>query len=521
MLNDDIDIGSNEDFLDWSRVREYLIKAGGGTLYPVSINEPTFSPQNNNELCSLLQKRALGRNRCVAIHQLHFREVTKNLRPTLFRCHAGFWNFAIPLHYEGTCLGAVMGCGILDQSRNTLDYKLLAQEIDLEYDELLAAIRKVPLLTKAKIKAFQSLLSLFLQDVLRAKILCNRADHTLQRFENAILKYNTIYKIYKVTRTTPDFTHLLAGLVTIIVDDTNSDAVLIYVLNERDELVLVGTSESDRTAIGERLYAGSVLNSILSDYDYSDIRGHTIPDVPTHSSQVQTDFSMYQDELMVPLISNLVVIGMISLKSIKPGHYDRNNRHFLTFIHVLSSQCAIAIENTLLRHQTELLILTDEMTGLYNFRYFSQKLVEEITRCTRYGHVLSLIMIDLDQFKLFNDSFGHPSGDVALKTFANILKSSIRDVDIAVRYGGEEFAVILPETDPREACLIIDRIRNKVANHDFCPSGHEREQGLTISAGVAAFPMDAQTADDLIGHADQALYLSKRQGRNRINCYSS
>jgi len=519
MSDEFFDISSNAEMIDWPRLRELILKTGCGTIYPVAFDSNEVFPENNNDLCQCIQESPLGLNRCQAIHQLHLKEIRENLRPSIFRCHAGFWNMAIPLHLDDICIGAVMGCGVLDQSRKSIDYTLLAQEISVDAELLLAAVRKVPLLNKAKIIAMQSLLYLFLQDLVTSRTINRQTQRKLHSFEKAILKYNTLYKIYKVTRKTPDLAHLLSGLIKIISDDTASDAVFIYLLDEQNELVLTGASEEFSGYIGEVVLDNAVLLSILLEYEYSKLTGHPLPVVKTKGARTVSDIGEYTSVLIVPLITNNAVIGVLMLKSNTEGVYDTLDKQFSTFINVISAQYATAIENTLLRRQTELLTLTDEMTDLYNFRYFSQKLTEEITRCARYGHMLSLIMVDLDMFKDFNDTFGHPAGDTALSILAIIMKNNIRDVDMAARYGGEEFAIILPETGPQEARNIIERIREKVANYDFVPKKHKKYRNLTISAGIASFPGDAQTKTDLIARADQALYFSKTMGRNRITSF--
>ncbi len=155
----------------------------------------------------------------------------------------------------------------------------------------------------------------------------------------------------------------------------------------------------------------------------------------------------------------------------------------------------------------------DGVTEIYNHRHFQERLDTEIERANRFGRHLSLIMLDLDYFKTFNDSWGHQEGDKALKWFAGVCRESIRNIDILARYGGEEFVVILPETGPAEALEVAERIRKTVEK----ASAHEfgKDRSLTVSAGVAAFPDHATEKHALILCADAALYSAKQQGRNR------
>jgi diguanylate cyclase (GGDEF)-like protein len=162
--------------------------------------------------------------------------------------------------------------------------------------------------------------------------------------------------------------------------------------------------------------------------------------------------------------------------------------------------------------------LTDEMTGLHNFRFFQNVMVREFERAKRYGEPLSLIFIDIDHFKKFNDSHGHAEGDQVLKSVAKAILSSIRWSDWACRYGGEEFVIVLPGTAKENAVPLAERIRRKLARLDATLL-KRIDTRITISAGVADFPQDAQRMEDLLHRADEALYLAKERGRNRIEIF--
>lgn len=160
--------------------------------------------------------------------------------------------------------------------------------------------------------------------------------------------------------------------------------------------------------------------------------------------------------------------------------------------------------------------ITDSLTGLYNRRYFFQRLLEEINRSERYHHPMSLIMADIDHFKKINDFYGHPYGDLVLREFSELFKNSGRAVDVAARYGGEEFVLILPETTSDDAKILAERIRFRIAEHPFPCSGGENKLKLTASFGLASYPTEAVTPEELIEKVDSALYRAKHQGRNRV-----
>ncbi len=167
--------------------------------------------------------------------------------------------------------------------------------------------------------------------------------------------------------------------------------------------------------------------------------------------------------------------------------------------------------------QVEELANTDPLTGLYNYRFFTQRLDKEIELSKRFNRPLSLIIIDIDHFKDFNDTFGHPSGDIALKEVTLIFKNNVRDKDVLCRYGGEEFLILLPSTGIEEAYRCAERIRMSVEQHGFSVPETSNPVNITISGGVACYPIDADSGEQLLRIADEVLYTAKHKGRNKIH----
>jgi diguanylate cyclase (GGDEF)-like protein len=162
----------------------------------------------------------------------------------------------------------------------------------------------------------------------------------------------------------------------------------------------------------------------------------------------------------------------------------------------------------------ERLAVTDGLTGLFNHRRFQEQLHSELLRCERHKRPLAVLMLDVDFFKKVNDSMGHPAGDELLRRLADVLGEDLRQTDLISRYGGEEFAVLLPETTKAEAMQVAERMREAV---ELRINEHQAwTQRITISIGVATFPEDGATAEAVLHAADQALYVAKRQGRNRV-----
>ncbi len=168
---------------------------------------------------------------------------------------------------------------------------------------------------------------------------------------------------------------------------------------------------------------------------------------------------------------------------------------------------------------TERSSVQDELTGLFNYRYFNHTLEREFRRTARYGGVMSIAIFDIDNFKLYNDQNGHVAGNTVLYKIARIMKSKVRDVDTLARYGGEEFAAILPETTKQGAMMVAERIRHAIEAASF-PFANRMPGGkLTVSGGVATSPFDGKTATILLENADRALYLAKGEGKNCVKTF--
>ncbi|OIP36557.1 MAG: hypothetical protein AUK27_01110 [Deltaproteobacteria bacterium CG2_30_66_27] len=181
----------------------------------------------------------------------------------------------------------------------------------------------------------------------------------------------------------------------------------------------------------------------------------------------------------------------------------------------LVSEAGLALEVVSLYDNMKIMAVTDGLTGLFNHREFYQSLRRELDRARRYRHSLSLLMIDVDDFKQFNDRFGHPAGDVALRTISGLLRTCARTTDIVSRYGGEEFAVILPESTPGGSLMVAERIKLEVAGHNFIPNASDPVH-LTVSIGIYNSESGDVSEDQIVSLADEASYSAKKSGKNRV-----
>ena len=191
----------------------------------------------------------------------------------------------------------------------------------------------------------------------------------------------------------------------------------------------------------------------------------------------------------------------------------------LDILSILVNMAVITYKNVRHLKSIEELSYTDSITSLYNYRYFYKRLTEEVFRAKRFGRKLALVIFDIDDFKIYNDTFGHQAGDQLLKQLGELLSRTVRSIDVVSRYGGEEFCVIMPESDQEECLKFLERLRKNIMNYPFKDEHSQEEHNITISLGGAIYPHDARSVDRLIYCADMALLKAKNTGKNRSVIY--
>ena len=227
------------------------------------------------------------------------------------------------------------------------------------------------------------------------------------------------------------------------------------------------------------------------------------------SRKVKIDKIDGKSYIVVPLIAENTVLGSIILCGEVEFAEDEKR-----FAGIISSHTAMALSNVLTFHKVKEKSITDDLTGLYNRRFFTDCFKKELERARQEKKHLSLLWLDLDDFKKHNDTYGHLMGDKALVTFAGVLKRSTRQDDICFRYGGEEFAIILKGVDKKLASKIAERIRE--ATPVSTEDQKDNIPGLTVSIGIAIFPDEGESERELIKKADDRLYKAKMKGKNRV-----
>lgn len=341
-------------------------------------------------------------------------------------------------------------------------------------------------------------------------IAVSNLDFHLMDIEQAHKKVAALYRITSIVQRTVNEREVLEEILDGITRELNFDNVSLLLLDEyTNELRITAfrghLDASIKVPVGKGITGSAVQSRELIYVD-------NVKNDPRYIDGGNNCIS----EVAVPLIVQDKVVGVLNIdindgRTLQP--YD------LDLLRSLASQIAMTIAHANHVATVELQAITDGLTGLYNYRYFRAILDQELKRTIRYNRPLSLIMVDIDYFKHYNDNNGHRAGDEALCIVASLIRNCCRDVDFAVRYGGEEFAILLPETKIGEAEVLAERLRKSIAEHYFKNEETQPNGKLTISVGVAGYPHNAVTALELIDHADSALYQAK-VFRNTICAYN-
>jgi diguanylate cyclase (GGDEF)-like protein len=338
---------------------------------------------------------------------------------------------------------------------------------------------------------------------------------SLEKSNNQVF---TFYNISKTIASTNDFHEMIHVIMGILRKSIPFDRVSLYLADEsRQKLLLTyfsGLEITDKASIGigEGLPGRIVENGEHSHIHDLSLFYETLNDFIHVPGEEKRDGAY----IGVALKSRNTTVGVIGIDCREKQGLSVDDMDFMA---LTSHQISIGIEKASLFVKTEQLSQLDGLTGLYNHRVFKEKLEQEVSKRSRTGKPLSLIMLDIDHFKKFNDSFGHQEGDAILKELAVVIRGQCRHatMDACFRYGGEEFSVILPEQELGIALKVADRMRRIVENHPFRIKEKHPGTDLTVSLGVAGLSgTDDVKPEELLKMADEALYASKRNGRNRV-----
>ncbi len=335
----------------------------------------------------------------------------------------------------------------------------------------------------------------------------------IDSLRNKIERYATLKEVAETLSTTLALDEISA----IIIDSAmrvvgKADRALLFLTdNEKQELAL-HTSRSRAKVLKIHDKKGDAFDNWMFKQRKPLLIEDTERDFRFSQADISEAKKYFRSLISVPLIMEGRVMGILRLDCLKEFSYNQDD---LRLLDILADLATVAVENNHLYKKTEELAIKDGLTDLVVHRYFKERLFEETKRAMRSKAQFSLLMLDIDYFKNYNDRYGHIVGDIVLRYLAGILKDATKEGDIVARYGGEEFTCLLLGRDKRAAMNEAEGIRRRIESE---PLILRREKAsLTVSIGVANFPSDASIAEDLLKKADDRLYKAKKEGRNRVS----
>jgi diguanylate cyclase (GGDEF)-like protein len=523
----------------WREVQDSVAGSAGISLLLVEGHQPpSLVISNNNSICKTLQSSPDHVRLCDAYCGIAHSRALGEGEVIHYRCHAGLQCFALPVKIDDRNLAVIGGRAFSTGA----DYRGFVERVrtgdlrDLETDDL-----------------FRNVIFADEADIDHAALRVNRAAaefsesaetaETAPRDAGAIAGETAPANVEEPHIPSPP--HVGAAPRGLFADSVrrfaeqidaaepsqiyesilaqsaellNAERSSLWLLDETaSELVIKAArgiptraSEIERVRVGEGI-AGSVMRAGQPLMSTIDALGRA--SLPERKYKTPSFISY-------PIAIGPRKIGVLNVADKRGG--GLYNEDDLALIDLVAPQIALALERAIWQHranQFQLMSITDPLTGLHNRRYLEARLSEELNRSKRYDTPMSFMMIDIDDFKFYNDRNGHQAGDRALEITAQCLRSTLRKADVAARYGGEEFSILLPQATLDEAGMIADRLRRTIMNTRF-PQGETQPLGsVTVSIGLSSLSPSLDSVEAVIRAADRALYHAKSHGKNRAYAY--
>ncbi|HEX6046404.1 MAG TPA: diguanylate cyclase [Pyrinomonadaceae bacterium] len=527
----------------WPEVQDGLAETCGLALLLVDGHQPpAIAISNNNSICQTIQTSPDHVTLCDPYCGVAHSRAIKAGGPIEYQCHAGLHCIARPIEIGGSKrkLAVIAGRAFVKSA---------------DYQQLIERFRTGDLRSLASDEAFSNIL---FSEQQRIDELSERVDKAARRFRTANSNGSSISEPEPAPKTPPPapqpdleleiqrlrteleqrsrfanslqhFLERISGpnpentydsIVSNSKELLQSERASVMLLNEEsNELILKAASglATDPSLVGPIRVGEGVSGEVINTgrpLIVTDLRASGRKPAPRERSYKTDSFISY------PITIGGRKVGVLNVTDKSSGGpFDEVD---LTLLDMIGPQVALALERAEWQERAtefQLMSITDSLTSMPNRRYLEERLAEELNRSKRYDYAMSFLMIDIDDFKAYNDANGHQAGDLALQITAHCLKAALRSADVASRYGGEEFCILLPQTGLAEAGTIADRIRHRV-NTTHYPHGKSQPLGrVTVSIGVSTFSPIINTSETIIAAADRALYQAKSLGKDRVEFY--
>lgn len=472
-------------------------------------------------LCKAVNDAADGRRLCAEMRLRAASEALNSKRPHIYKCHTNQYIFAVPVILTPECAFVIIGGQVYLDCSVDREFSSGAEGYGFDGPTLKRLRDGLKVIPPRSIFSLPGIVSNLAEPFLKSLYSKAAADKNALSGAgvpgSGIQGFHALEQVYKAIAPLLDREALYETILNKSTELMGAERGSLMILDHENNILSVKAckgledafSDKVKIRVGEGIAGGIAATGaprIVRDIE---------SEVPEHKTRARYKTKSF---ISLPLKLEDRVIGVLNISDKITGEVFSENdlQLMLTF----ADYAAIALERGAYYSMSEELrhiSMTDPLTGLFNRRYFRERVFEEIERVKRHEGFFTVFVLDLDDFKAFNDRFGHLAGDEILKGVSRALRESVRSMDVVARYGGEEFTALLPQTRKKDSFVIAERIRTSV--EELKDTFGLYPIWPTVSIGIAEFQADANNIDDLIDKADKAMYLAKRMGKNKTVIY--
>lgn len=511
---------SPPDSLDLSAWREFQDGLSVLLDIPLSLYDSSGAeispPVRERCLCGAIKATPLGKSRCDEMARRAVAQVIENNKIYIYKCHANMYIFAIPVVTGSGEVFVIIGGKTFLAGSEFKDFYEGIAGFGFNEDTIVSLRDGIKTIPPKSIFTIPNIVSNMSAPLF--KCICSRtATRGTEDYGSRLKGFYALEKVYKSIAPVLDREELYETILAKSSELVGAERGSLMILDNKNKVLSIKASKGiDKKVLDSlRVKMGEGISGSIAAKGLPVIVRNIEDEVPAWKNKPRYKTKSF---ISIPLKLENRVIGVINVSDKLSGDvFSEEDLHLLLSF---ANYASIALERGAyysMSEELKMLSMTDPLTGLFNRRYFKERLFEEVERVKRHNECFTAFMIDIDNFKSFNDRYGHLAGDEILKGVSKAIRDAVRSMDVVSRYGGEEFAVILPHTDKKDSVVIAERIRKGVEG--FKPMSGLFTEWPTISLGVAEFPGDANNIDDLINKADRAMYLAKRMGKNRVIMY--
>lgn len=472
-----------------------------------------------SRLCRSIRSLPRGEMLCRDVYDKAVSQVLEKGKIYVYKCHANQYIFAIPVNIDADMSFVVVGGQTYLSGNELKDFWEGTSGLGLDERTLLDLKDGLKTVPPRSIFTIPNIVANLAVPFLKS--LYSRGGSlppvSAKAEKNRLKGFYALEAVYKSIAPVLDREELYDTILSKSSELVDAERGTLMILDNKNKVLSVKASKGIERSIVDnlRVRVGEGISGSIAAKGIPVMVANIESEVPSWKNRARYKTKSF---ISIPLKLDTRVIGVINMSDkTSGGAFSEEDLHLLLSF---ANFASIALERGAyysMSEELKMLSMTDHLTGLFNRRYFRERVFEEVERVKRHNECFAIFVIDIDNFKYFNDTYGHLAGDEILKGVSRTIRDAVRSMDVVARYGGEEFAVILPHTSKRDSVVIAERIRRGV--EECRPSVDGMTEWPTISLGVAEFPGDASNIDDLVNKADRAMYLAKRMGKNRVVIY--